>query len=99
EEKDTDKTGTAAGKSKGPGKAMGEEMAKMFSDPKMRDVMKAQARMGIDMIYRDLFDLLNLPEPQRTQFEKLITEKASVGMEVGFALMSGDKTAEEKKAA
>lgn len=94
-----DETGAKPDKSKDSGKSMAEGLAKMMGDPKMRDMMKAQARMGIDMMYRDLFDLLNLPEPQRTQFEKLITEKATAGMDAGFALMSGDKTAEEKKAA
>lgn len=90
---------TAATKPVDPGKAMMDGMAKMMSDPKMRDVMKSQARMGVDMMYRDLFDLLNLPEPQRTQFSKLINEKATAGMEAMFGMMGGDKTPEEKKAA
>ena len=90
---------TAATKPVDPGKEMMDGMAKMMSDPKMRDVMKTQARMGVDMIYRDLFDLLNLAEPQRTQFEKLIMEKATAGMEAAFAMMGADKTPEERKAA
>ncbi len=90
---------TAATKPADPGKEMMDGMAKMMSDPKMRDVMKTQARMGVDMIYRDLFDLLNLQEPQRTQFEKLIMEKATAGMEAAFAMMGADKTPEERKAA
>ncbi len=92
---------TAAGSAK-PGdvaKAGMEGMAAMFKDPKMRDMMKVQARREVDMMYRDLFELLNLPEPQRTQFEKLINEKATAGMEVAFALMGGDKTPEEREAA
>jgi hypothetical protein len=92
-------SGAAGGAGGRAARAMGEEMAKMFSDPKMRDVMKSQARMGVDMMYRDLFDLLNLPEPQRTEFEKLIMEKATAGMEAAFAMMGGDKSAEERKAA
>ena len=90
---------TDAAKPADSAKAAMEGMAKMFNDPKMRDMMKAQARMGVDMMYRDLFDLLNLPEPQRTQFEKLINEKATAGMEAAFAMMGGDKTPEERKAA
>ena len=90
---------TAAAKPADAGKAMMEGMAKMMSDPKMRDMMKSQARMGVDMMYRDLFDLLNLQEPQRTQFEKLIMEKATAGMEAAFAMMGADKTPEERKAA
>ncbi len=82
-----------------PAKAAMEGMAKMMSDPKMRDVMKSQARMGVDMMYRDLFDLLNLPEPQRTQFEKLIGQKATAGMEAAFGMMGSEKTAEQRKTA
>ncbi|HWB05950.1 MAG TPA: hypothetical protein VG796_23210 [Verrucomicrobiales bacterium] len=91
--------GSAAKKKTDAGAAMAENLAKMMTDPKMRDMMKNQARMGIDMVYRDLFDLLDLKEPQRSKFEKLITDKATAGMEAGFAMMAGDKTKEEKKAA
>jgi hypothetical protein len=89
----------STGKKKDPGADMAANLANMMSDPKMRDVMKSQARMGIDMIYRDLYDLLDLKEPQRSKFEKLITDKATIGMEAGFAMMDGTKTAEDKKRA
>lgn len=77
--------------------AMAEGVAKAMKDPAMREAMKAQARMGISMVYRDLFDLLNLQEPKRSQFEALINEKATVGMELGFELMAGGKTPEERQ--
>ncbi len=89
----------SSGKKKDTGADMAANLAKMMSDPKMRDVMKSQARMGIDMLYRDLYDLLDLKEPQRSKFEKLITDKATIGMEAGFAMMGGDTTAEERKLA
>lgn len=93
-------SGSAAGtKSGDAAKSAMEGMAKMMSDPKMRDMMKAQARMGVDMMYRDLFELLNLPEPQRSQFEKLIMEKATAGMEAAFSMMGADKTPEQRKEA
>ena len=88
-----------AGQTADAGKAMMEGMAKMMSDPKMRDMMKSQARMGVDMMYRDLFELLNLPEPQRSQFEKLIMEKATAGMDAAFSMMGADKTPEQRKEA
>ena len=75
-----------------PSKSMAEGLAKMMSDPKMRDMMKAQARMGIDMVYRDLFDLLNLSEPKRSEFEKLMREKATAGMDLGFEFMGTNKS-------
>lgn len=89
--------GSAAVKPGEEGKSMADSLAKMMSDPKMRDAMKSQASMGIDIVYRDLFDLLNLPEPKRSQFEKLIREKATAGMEIGFSMMGSKKTPEEMK--
>ena len=79
------------------GKSMAEGLAKMMEDPKMRDAFKAQARMGIDMMYRDLFDLLDLKEPKKSQLEKLVSEKAATGMELGFSMMGAKKSPEEIK--
>jgi hypothetical protein len=78
---------------------MAAGFAKMMADPKMRDMLMTQSRVGIDLVYRDLHDLLDLKEPQRSKLEKLITEKASVGLETGLALMDGDRTPEDLKAA
>lgn len=95
ENPETGKTGKDADKAPAQN-AMAEGMMKMMQDPKMRDAMKAQARMGVTMVYRDLFDLLSLEEPKRSQFEALINEKATIGMELGFELMAGGKTPEER---
>ena len=89
--------GSVAVKPGEEGKSMADSLVKIMSDPNMRDAMKAQASMGIDMLYRDLFDLLNLPEPKRSQFEKLIREKTNAGMEIGFSMIGSKKTPEEKK--
>jgi hypothetical protein len=93
------RTGGAAGDTKDPAGEMAAGFAKMMTNPKMRDMMKAQARMGIEMVYRDLYDLLDLKEPQRSKLEKLINEKATVGLEAGFEMLDGNKTAEDRKAA
>jgi hypothetical protein len=78
---------------------MAAGFAKMMANPKMRDMLKSQFRTGIDLVYRDLHDLLDLKEPQRSKLEKLINEKASVDLETGLALMDGNRTAEDLKAA
>jgi len=94
--------GKASGASQSTQDAVGEMaagFAKMMANPKMRDMMKSQFRMGFDLVYRDLYDLLDLKEPQRTKLEKLIKEKGSVGLEAGLDLMDGTKTAEDRKAA
>lgn len=96
---------TESGKTSGPPSTqaavgeLAEGFAKMMSNPKMRDMMKSQFRMGIDLVYRDLYDLLDLKEPQRSKFEKLINERASIGLEAGLDLMDGNNTAEERNAA
>ncbi len=76
---------------------MADSFAKMMKAPGAKDMIKVQARMGVDMIYRDLFDLLNLPEPKRSELEKLIGEKTTAGMEIGFAAFGEKKSAEEMK--
>jgi hypothetical protein len=96
---DTAAAGKETVKPGGEGKSMADGLVKMMEDPKMRDAFKAQARMGIDMVYRDLFDLLNLQEPKRSELEKLISEKAAAGMEIGFSMLGTKKTPEEIKAA
>jgi hypothetical protein len=96
--KESSDAGAASAQPGEEGKSMADGFAKMMRDPKMREAMKAQASMGIDMMYRDLFDLLDLPEPKRSEFEKLIREKTTAGMEIGFAMMGEKKTPEEMKA-
>ena len=94
--------GKASGTSQSPQAAVGElaeGFAKMMENPKMRDMMKSQFRMGIDLVYRDLYDLLDLKEPERSKFEKLINERASIGLEAGLDLMDGNNTVEDRKAA
>ena len=95
---------TDPGKTSGtqsPHDAVGElaaGFAKMMENPKMRDMMKSQFRMGIDLVYRDLYDLLDLKEPQRSKLEKLIKEKGTIGVDAGLDLLDGNKTAEDRKA-
>lgn len=79
--------------------AMGETMSKMMKDPAMRDMMKAQARGQVDFMYRDLMDMLNLPQEKRDALTKILTERAGAGMEIGMAMMSGKKQTEEEKKA
>lgn len=80
------------------GKTMADSFAKMMKAPGAKDMIKVQARMGVDMLYRDLYDLLNLPDGKRRELEKLIGEKATAGMEIGFSAIGEKKTPEELKA-
>jgi hypothetical protein len=90
---------TSAGTQDAAGE-MAAGFAKMMAgNPKMREMLKSQFRTGIDIVYRDLYGLLDLKEPQRSTLEKLIKKKGSIGLEAALDLMDGNKTAEDRKAA
>jgi hypothetical protein len=71
---------------------MGDAMQEMMKDPKMMEAIKSQARSQVDLMYRDLFDLLGLDEAKQAQLSKLLAERTSAGMELGMAMMGGAKT-------
>lgn len=91
--------GEQLGKEKGKPKetpevlgGMGEAMQEMMKDPRMMEAIKSQARSQVDLMYRDLFDLLGLDEDKQSQLSKLLADRTSAGMELGMAMMGGAKT-------
>lgn len=71
---------------------MGGAMKDMMKDPRMMDAIKTQARAQVDLMYRDLFDLLGLDEAKQSKLSKLLADRAGAGMELGMAMMGGTKT-------
>ena len=78
-------------------------MAKMFKDPKMRELIKTQQKafMGpmITKQYEEFFKAANLSSEDTDQLKKLMTDKMLVGADQGMALMDDSTTAEERLAA
>ena len=78
-------------------------MAKMFKDPKMRELIKTQQKafMGpmITKQYEEFFKAANLSSEDSDQLKKLMTDKMLVGADQGMALMDDSTTAEERAAA
>jgi hypothetical protein len=73
-------------------------MAEMMKDPAMKDVIRSNMRPQVDLMYRDLFDLLGLDETKQDQLSKILAQRLGAGMELGFDMMGGNKlTPEEKK--
>ena len=70
-------------------------MAKMMKDPAMKDMMKAQMRSQMDVMYRDLFDMLGLDSDKQEKLSKLLADRSGSGMEMGFAMMGGEKLSPE----
>jgi hypothetical protein len=73
--------------------------AKMLSDPAMKDMIKANSRMQIESMYRDVFDLLELDENQRANLEKILADRTNAQFEIGMSFMNGGAmTDAERKA-
>ena len=75
-------------------------MAKMFNDPKMREMMKAQQKAAIGPIinqqYADLFKQLNLPPEQAAQVKDLVEKKMLVGADVGMSMLDDSLDASQR---
>ena len=79
----------------GPGKP--SAMAKMFQDPKMRDMVKAQQGMQIEMQYAKLIGKLSLDDTEASHFKKLLSDRLSAKTDMGFKMMDPSMTAELRK--
>ncbi len=76
-------------------------MAKMFNDPKMRDMIRTQQKavMGpmIEKQYGALMKSLNLSEEQSTGLKKLLTDKMLAGADVGMSMMDDSLDAKARE--
>lgn len=75
-------------------------MAKMFKDPKMREMIKTQQKafMGpmITKQYEEFFKSANLSSEDGEQLKKLMTDKMLVGADQGMAMMDDSVTVQER---
>ena len=75
-------------------------MAKMFKDPKMREMIKTQQKavMGpmITKQYEEFFKSANLSSEDSEQLKKLMTDKILVGTDQGMAMLDDSSTAQER---
>lgn len=75
----------------------GNAMADMMKDPAMKEMMKTQMRSQLEFAYRDLFDLLGLDPAKQEVLTKMLADRAGAGMEMGLAMMGGDKMSQEEQ--
>ena len=75
-------------------------VAKMFKDPKMREMIKTQQKafMGpmITKQYEEFFKAANLSSEDSEQLKKLMTDKVLVGADQGMAMLDDSTTAQER---
>ena len=74
-----------------------DSFAKLMSDPKMRDMVKAQQTAQLDMQYGKLFGLLSLSEEEVSHFKKLLGERLSHQTDLGLQFMDTSLTPEKRK--
>lgn len=86
---------TAAPANAGPGEP--SSMAKMFQDPKMREMVKAQQGMHIEMQYAKLISQLGLDEKEASHFKSLLADRLSTKTDMGFKMMDASLTKEQRK--
>jgi hypothetical protein len=89
EQKKSSKPGAVAKDEKNP-------MSEMMKNPGMKEMMKAQMRSSMEMVYRDLFDMLGLDPDKQDKLSKLLAERTSAGMELGMSMMGGKKPGKEE---
>ncbi len=73
-------------------------MADMMQDPAMHDMMKTQMRTGVEMLYNDLFDLMELDDATRDVAMEILIDRTMIGMEFGLAAMAGTEIPEGESA-
>jgi hypothetical protein len=75
-------------------------MAKMFKDPAMRDMMKAQQKTALGPIiekqYADLFKQLNLSPEQSAAFKDLVMKKMFSGTDASLSMMDDSLDASQR---
>lgn len=79
--------GAAADKPKG---GISRFLEKMFTDPQMKKMMRAQQGMGIQMMYKDLAKELGLTPEEAKRVNELLTERQMARAGSGFQAMSAD---------
>lgn len=99
-----DKTAAASGGATAP-RAGGKEanfpesMAKIYQDPKMRETMKAQQMVQIEMQYAKLIGNLQLDPQEASHFKQLLSDRLTDRTELGFKMMDKAMTPDQRKSA
>lgn len=91
---------SAGNESKSKG-GMGEFIAgigSMMTNPAMKQMIRAQSKMQLDMQYERLFKFLNKPAATTEALKELLMDRQMAMMDVGMSFMSGKSTPEERKA-
>lgn len=73
-------------------------LSKMLQSPQMKELMKQQQTLAVDMQYGPLFDLLGLSPEEKENFRQLLAARTMGPAQLGLELMNPELTPERKKA-
>jgi hypothetical protein len=76
---------------------MQESLAKMMSDPAMRDMMVAQQQAQVEGQFAGLFDLLQLDSEEKLHFKKLLSERVKSKISESLKLMTPGLSVSQQK--
>jgi hypothetical protein len=79
-------------------KSGAQDFAKLMNDPKMRDMIKAQQVMQLDMQYGKLYNRLQLDETETAHFKKLLSDRLTAKTDLGMKFMDSNLNKEQRKA-
>jgi hypothetical protein len=79
-------------------KSGAQDFAKLMNDPKMRDMIKAQQVMQLDMQYGKLYNRLQLDETETSHFKKLLSDRLTAKTDLGMKFMDSNLNKEQRKA-
>jgi len=86
--KESEPVETDKAKPKAPGEkdTEGANMAKMLKDPAMKELMRAQAGAQLELVYRDLFDLMGLEESKREAVLDVLKQRQGAQTDLGLSV-------------
>ncbi len=75
------------------------DIAKMMRNPGMKDMIRAQQKGQMDLMYGSLFKCLQLPDAELEAFKGMLLDKQMALVDSSMDMMNSSATPEEKKAA
>ena len=78
------------------GKGMGDMLGKMMKDPGMREMLRAQQKAMINMMYGGLFKDLKLSPEETDKLKELLTESQMKNVEAAQGMFGGKEGATEE---
>ena len=74
----------------------GDALRKMMEAPGMKEMMRKQQEVQIDMTYGKLFQQLGLSDKELDNFKQLLADRQSKQTEVGMKMMDSSLTTEQR---